>query len=407
MSSSTASRRLASRIDRVRLPERTDDRGTNLPDLADQLARVEADHTIEHDLTAASTTAFPPPPYFIKGVEDAVRRGLPAYTPLRGDLGVRRLLAERLREPFGSPVDPGTEMLLTTGTQLGLFAALSAVVEVGDEVMIADPEYLCDEPLARFMDARVRRIPFTRTGADATLDLEAVEAGFRAGAKVLLFSNPHNPTGSVMTAGTLNRLAEIVVEADGLVIADELYSRFVYDTARATHLRSIAPMRERCITLLGPSKTESASGFRIGVLVAPPDLVEAMTHVIEITTVRAPAYAQYALARWMEDDQEFISRRVAAYRRLRDITVARLAQVEGLEVTTPAATAWLFPSIAGLGRSEREVTEALITGGILVMPGSPFGPAGAGHLRMCFGQDEATWPAVLDRMCEIFDALRS
>jgi aspartate/methionine/tyrosine aminotransferase len=196
-----------------------------------------------------------------------------------------------------------------------------------------------------------------------------------------------------------------VVAADGWVVADEVYSRFVYD-GRATHLRAVPGMRERCVTALGPSKTESASGFRIGVLVAPPELVDAVTEVVEITTVRAPAYAQYALARWMDRDDEFVRGRVAAYRRLRDLTVARLSEVEGLGVGEPAATAWLFPSIAGLGRSEREVIEALIRRGVLVMPGSSFGPAGAGHVRMCFGQDEAGWPAVLDRMVDTFDGLR-
>lgn len=404
--SSTASQLFASRIEQVRLPDRSDDRGMPLPELDEHLARFAAAHRIEHDLTAASTAAFPPPDYFLAGVEDAVRRGRPGYTPLRGDLGVRNALAERLREPLGGPIDASAEMLLTTGTQLGLFSALSALVDNGDEVMLADPEYLCDEPLLRFLGARVRRVPFVGADAEMSLDLDAIQAGFRAGARVLVFSNPHNPTGAVMSAETLRRLAEIVVEADGWVVADELYSRFVYDTGAATHLCAIPPMRERCVTLLGPSKTESASGFRIGLLVAPPAVVDAVTKVIEITTVRAPSYAQYALERWMADDQEFITERVGAYRRLRDMTVARLAQVEGLETSAPAATAWLFPSIAGLGRGEREVVEALITAGILVMPGSLFGPAGAGHIRLCFGQDESSWPTVLDRMAETFDALR-
>lgn len=398
--------RTTRRIARLPIPERTGPHGLNRGQLEQRVRGAGAKAAIEHDLTSAHTGAFPPPPYFADGVVASVAAGRPGYTSLRGDAGVRRALAPRLSKMLGVPVDPDTEIALTAGTQAGLFAAMGALVERGDTILVADPEYLCDERVARFFDATVRRIPFTQLGEDASLDLDAIEAGLRDGARVLIFSNPHNPTGSVMSRASLERIAELAVRHDAWVIADELYGRFVYDGTPNVHLAALPGMAERCITALGPSKTESASGFRIGVMVGPAAAVDAITAVTEITNVRAPAYSQYALEQWLLDDEAFVRGYLDRYRALREITLAALAQVDGLVVHRPAATAWLFPDVGALGSDDLEATEALMRAGILVMPGGSFGPAGDTAVRMCFGQPEETWPAAAERIAEVFESLR-
>lgn len=394
------------RIARLPIPERTGPHGLNRGQLEQRVRGAGAKARIEHDLTSAHTGAFPPPPYFADGVVESVAAGRPGYTSLRGDGGVRAALAPRLSKMLGVPVDPETEIALTAGTQAGLFAAMGALVERGDTILVADPEYLCDERVARFFAATVERIPFAKLGEDASLDLDAIEAGFRDGARVLVFSNPHNPTGSVLSRASLERIAELAVEHDAWVIADELYGRFIYDGRPNVHLAALPGMAERCITALGPSKTESASGFRIGVMVGPAAAIDAITAVTEITNVRAPAYSQYALERWLDDDDAFVRGYLDRYRALREITIAGLAQVEGLIAPSPPATAWLFPDVGALGSNDLEATEALMHAGILVMPGGSFGPAGDTCVRMCFGQPEETWPAAVERIAEVFESLR-
>jgi aspartate/methionine/tyrosine aminotransferase len=394
------------RLERLAMPERAEPGGMLVGELEERLAAIRPKYTIEHDLTSAHTGAFPPPAYFAEGVARAVREGRPGYTPLRGDVAVRQALAPRLERMLGVPIDPVANMLLTAGTQAGLFSAMAALLQSGDTVLIADPEYLCHERVARFLGADVRYVPFVRLGEDAILDLDAVEQGFRDGARALIFSNPHNPTGSVMGPEALRQIAALAVQHDAWVIADELYARFVYDPAPLTHMASMPGMRERCVTALGPSKTESASGFRVGALIGPDALIRLAGNVMPIVHVRAPSYSQYALIDWLADDHDFIRGYVDRYRALRDITVERLAHVDGLTVATPAATAWLFPDISGLGRSELEVIEALMAEGILVYPGAYFGPAGGGCVRICFGQYEATWPDVVDRIGSVLDELR-
>jgi aspartate/methionine/tyrosine aminotransferase len=125
-----------------------------------------------------------------------------------------------------------------------------------------------------------------------------------------------------------------------------------------------------------------------------------------IVHVRAPSYSQYAMIDWLRDDHDLIRGYVERYRALRDVTIARLSQVEGLDFTTPAATSWLFPDVSRLGRNELEVIEALMAVGILVYPGAYFGPAGGGCVRLSFGQYESTWPGVVESIAEVLDGLR-
>jgi aspartate/methionine/tyrosine aminotransferase len=394
------------RVERLAMADRREPGGMLVSELERRYGELARRYAIEYDLTSAHTGAFPPPPYFLDGIARAVRDGRPGYTPLLGDVAVREALAERLGAMIGIELDGRANLMLTAGTQAGLFATMATLLQSGDTVLIADPEYLCDERTARFFGAEVRYVPFTRLGANASLDLDVIEQGLRDGARALLFSNPHNPTGSVMERATLERIAELVVAHDAWVIADELYARFVFGDAPLTHMASLPGMAERCVTAIGPSKTESASGFRVGVIVAPAELIRLAGQVLPNMHVRAPSYAQYALIDWLADDHELIRSYIGRYRALRDITVARLSAVDGLGVTEPAATSWLFPDLSGLGVGELEGAEALMAAGILTYPGCFFGPAGGGHLRLSFGHHEDTWPAVADRMAEVLDGLR-
>ena len=394
------------RVERLAMADRREPGGLLVSEVEQRYGELARGYEIEFDLTSAHTGAFPPPPYFLEGITRAVQDGRPGYTPLLGDVAVREALAERLGAMIGLELDARANLMLTAGTQAGLFATMSVLLQSGDTVLIADPEYLCDERTARFFGADVRYVPFARLGADASLDLDVLEQGLRDGARAVLFSNPHNPTGSVMERATLERIAALVIEYDAWVIADELYARFVFADEPPTHMASLPGMAERCVTAIGPSKTESASGFRVGVIVAPPELIRMAGQVLPNMHVRAPSYAQYALIDWLADDHEFIRDYVRRYRALRDITVSRLAAVEGLGVTEPAATSWLFPDLSGLGVSELEAAEALMAAGILVYPGCFFGPAGGGHVRLSFGHYEDTWPAVADRIAEVLDGLR-
>jgi len=166
-------------------------------------------------------------------------------------------------------------------------------------------------------------------------------------------------------------------------------------------------MAERTVTLLGPSKTESMSGYRVGVAVAPPAIIDRMEDVQSVTALRAPAYAQHTLARWLVDDVALVEERKREYQKLRDYTVTRLRQTGLIEVVPSGGTTYLFPRVVGVDASDQEVVLCLQDkAGVIVNPGYQSGPRGAGHFRVCFAQDLAQYERVLDRICEALGSMK-
>lgn len=357
-------------------------------------------------LTHADTTAFPPPPTAGARYAEALNDGMNPFVHFRGDTLVRETLAPKLSKFLGAEVDGETELAITAGTQNALFAVFSSVVSEGDRVMVSDPDYMTLAKTLKYLGAEVIPLearPEPGTGA-LKMSLADIESGFQSGARLLVFSNPCNPTGTVYDAEFVAGVARLVTEHDAYVVVDELYSRLVYDGAFA-HLAAQPGMRDRCITTVGTSKTESMSGFRVGCVIAPAPLIEVVQEVLEVTALRASSYAQRTLLDWLGPDDDFIADRVDQLRELRDLTVSRLGAVPGLEVASPGGTAYLFPRFTE-PVDDFDVAEALVReAGVLVYPGLAFGPYGAGGFRLCFAQDKQAMPELLDRVVKTLERL--
>jgi aspartate/methionine/tyrosine aminotransferase len=392
--------RTAPRIARVQLPEYRPLLGMSVGEGERELERLTrgAGRPLLN-LTYADTHRFPAPPWAIEQlVEAAAGRG-PSYTAYRGDGEVRAAVAGSVGAFLGFEVDPERELILTPGSQAALSTALLALVEEGDRVVLPDPDYISSERLVRLAGGAVNRISLLHAGASGRLDPEEVAAAVGRDTRAILFSNPNNPTGAVYDLATLEAVAEIARERDLFVIADELYSRLVYDGREFVHIAALEGMRERTITLLGPSKTESMSGFRLGVAVGPAATVTAMEDLLGLTVLRAPAYAQWALVPWLRDDQSFVAERIQEYQALRDATVSAFKPLDFAELDLPGGTAYAFPSVAALGISDQDVAAALIEeAGVIVNPGYQFGRRGIGSFRICFAQEEAVWDDALSRI---------
>lgn len=372
----------------------------SLRDLERELGRVAPPEQV-WDLTGADTHVFPPPEYAIEEMTRAATGGGVTYTPYRGDPGVRQAVAANLAAHFGVKADPAAELILTPGTQSGLFAALSALVDEDVTVILPDPDYLLTERMVRYLRGGITRVAmdFSRPAAP-TLDLDAVEDALRAGAKVFVFSNPNNPSGGVYDRATLEGLARLLVEYDARAIADELYCRLLYDGAEYTHLRELPGMAERTITLFGPSKTESLSGYRLGAAVAPAGLTDAMEDILCISAMRAPAYAQHVLARWLADDSALIRDRIADYQGLRDLAVGKLGAA-GFDVYVPQGTSYVFPRVSHGSPDDQRIATALRRAGVVINPGYQFGARGTGRIRICIAQDRTRLTEALDTVAAV------
>ena len=165
-------------------------------------------------------------------------------------------------------------------------------------------------------------------------------------------------------------------------------------------------MSDRCVTLLGPSKTESLSGFCLGVVVASPEIIARMENVLSVTAMRAPAYAQHILVPWLRDDHDWLNFRLKSFTKTRDATVMSLRRLPWLKVHPQEGTAYLWPDVSALELPPAAVAETLLTeASVLVSPGYQFGPGSAGHFRICYARDESIWEKALDNIVATLDKI--
>ena len=349
------------------------------------------------DTTHFDVTRFPPPDWALSAFVSAAESGAAAYTAYRGGPDVRGRCADAISALLEVDVDPERNLVLTTGTQGGLFAVLSALVDAGDRVALTDPEYLFAERILRFLGAEVVRIPLT-AGGEPGVDLQQLEDAAVRGIRLFLTSNPNNPTGTVYGDDTVKGISRLAAAHDFLVVVDELYCRLVYDETPFTHLAAEPEMDTRTVTLLGGSKTESLTGYRVGAVVADAEIIDAIEQVIAFSALRAPAYSQHVLTGWLHEDDDFVRERVRQLRIMQRHATARLRSVPGISVEPGAGTAYLWPDVSGLGLTSLDAGRLCYDAGVVVSPGYQFGPSGKTRFRMCFAQDEARLDAALDRI---------
>jgi aspartate/methionine/tyrosine aminotransferase len=384
------------------LPEYAPVYGATVLDLDRSVAAAESPEDLI-DLTHGDTRAFLPPDWALPGFDAGVRDNTEAYTAYRGSASLRDVLAPRLAALLGRPVDPHTDMIVTPGSQGGLFAALSALVGPGDVVALADPDYFMNERISRYLGATVERVA-PQMSVEGQLDFPASAVASIAAARprVVLLSNPNNPLGGVYSQPALAAVADQAQTAGSYVIVDQLYCRLVFDGTTYTHLSALPGMAERTVTLLGPSKTESMSGYRVGIAVGPPEVIDQMERVLSLASLRTAGYAQQVLRSWLVDDAKWLAERTAAHQEIRDYVVERLRAVPGVDVATPAGSSYVFPNCAaavgGCAGDDHALAIRLKQAGVLVSPGYQFGPAGRGHFRVNFSQSP-------DRVAHAFDRI--
>jgi len=341
------------------------------------------------DFSHGDVAAFPPPSEVVEAVTAAMNDGgRYAYSAYRGHQFIREQVAARLERFTGTTIDPNREIIVTPGTQGGLFLAMSSLIERGDKVAIVAPDYFANRKITQYLEATPVPVDLayrTASGEPARLDLDRLRAAFQEGARLLVFSNPNNPTGAVYTATDIEAIAALAAEFDAYVIADQLYSRQVFDQRPFTHLRSYTD--ERCTTLIGPSKTESVSGCRVGVAIAPPEITARMEQLQGIVSLRAAGYTQAALEPWMAETDGWIEQRIADHARIRDDLHTVFGESSHVATRLTEGGSYLFLDVpAARGRLDEFVNSLRSEAAVTVTRGLEFGDFPA-SVRLNFSQD--------------------
>lgn len=348
--------------------------------------------------TGTDTTRFPAPAWALDAFVRAAEGGGAAVTPFKGDERVRHRTAENVERVLGVAATGDSDLIITPGTQGALFCALMALISPGEKVALPDPDYLYTERMLAYLGADVDRIPVIDVGAGmATLDLARLRA---AQPRLIVLTHPNNPTGLVYTEETLDGIAAIASELDALIIADELYCRMVYAGVAFKPLSTRPGMASRTLTLLGPSKTESMTAYRLGVAVGPQEIVRRIEDLQICTSLRAPSYAQHLLSHWLVDDTDFVRTRLEEFQSLRDETVRAINHSGLMRCSDVGGTAYVFPALPA-DVDDHEFAVALKREvGLVVNPGYQFGGKGKNHIRLCFAQEPTAWRRSLDAMFE-------
>ena len=361
------------------------------------------------DFSHGDVDAFPPTPGSSEVWNDGFARGAQqAYTEYRGSAPIRERLAVRLGAFTGHPVDATNELIITPGTQGALFLALGATVTTGTRVAVVEPDYFANRKLVEFFGGERVPIPlrYKGTAAQNGPDLHAVEAAFSNGTTVLVFSTPNNPTGVVYSHAAITAIASLAARYGVTLIVDQLYSRLLYSGESYTHLRACERVPDDMITIMGPSKTESLSGFRLGVAFGSTKLIDRMERLQAIVSLRAAGYNQAALDTWFSEPDGWMAQRSREHEAVRDALLG-IFRSGGLETTTPQAGSYLFPEFPPLTVDSPSFVRLLRhQAGVTVTPGTEFGPGLNQSIRLNFSQDHAAAVAAAQRIVRMVEIYR-
>jgi aspartate/methionine/tyrosine aminotransferase len=357
------------------------------------------------DFSHGDVDAHPPSPgareAWLDGFEVGGKR---AYTEYRGDGDLRDLLADRLGAFTGQPIHPDRELILTPGTQGALFLAMAACVTWGTKVAVLEPDYFANRKMAVFLGGEVVPVPFVygetaeQSGQDHGPDLERLKIAFENGVEVLIYSTPNNPTGAVVSERATLEIGRLAAQYGVTVIVDQLYARMLYPEQTFTHLRAVDVRPEKIITVMGPSKTESLSGFRLGVAFGSPELIDRMEKLQAIVSLRAAGYSQSAVSTWFNEPDGWLNTRIENHRAIRDELLATFRAAQ-FSVSMTQAGSYIYPRLPRLSVPLATFTRLLrLQAGIVVTPGTEFAPVDTDRIRLNFSQNHMAAVAAAERI---------
>jgi len=349
---------------------------------------------------AAGQPDFVTPQHIREYAKKALDDGYTFYPPSPGLPELREAISKKVAEENGIDADPGSEIIVTVGGKQGVFSAILTLVDSGDEVIIADPSWVTYEPCVRLASGRIVPVPvhekngFRLTGEDI---LKAVTRK----TKLIIINSPNNPTGSVLRKEDLNEIAGVACEKDLFVLSDEIYEYLLYDGLNHCSIASLPGMKERTITVNGFSKAYSMTGWRLGYLVGPKEIVQHILAIHEHSVTGPSSFSQKAAAQAMTDprSKESVKTMVTEFEKRRTVIVDGLNKIRNISCVKPSGAFYAFANISKLGKSSMEIANLVLDKGLVAtVPGAAFGHRGEGFLRLSFANSTENIVEALKRM---------
>jgi len=319
------------------------------------------------------------------------------YTHNAGIEELREAIARKLARDNDFDVDPDSEVAVTVGAMEAVYFSLLATVNPGEEVVIPTPAWVNYFTMSGAVDFEPVEVPMAE-GTGFALDPDRIREAVTDDTRIIVLTSPNNPTGRVFDPEAAREVVEIAAENDAYVIADEVYERITYDTD-PTNVAAHADHFENVISVSAFSKTYAMTGWRVGWLAGPEPIVQSVRKLHQASTTCAPSISQHAAVEALEGPQEPIEEMLDAFSERRDYVVDRIADIDGVDAHPPEGGFYLFLDVRKLEGSSLDVAERLLTEyDVVTVPGSGFGDAGEGYLRLSFANSLDRLEAGFDRI---------
>jgi aspartate aminotransferase len=326
----------------------------------------------------------------------ALEQGYTHYGPPLGLPALREAIAADATTRKGFDVSP-EQVIVTPGAKPIMFYTLLALIEPDDEVIYPDPGFPIYESMTRFVGATPVPINL-REENQFRLDPDELRSLVTPRTRLIIFNSPQNPTGSLLTRADIEQIAAVAVEHDLMVLADEIYGRILYSGEHVS-IAALPGLADRTIVLDGFSKTYAMTGWRLGYAIAPTSLVQPFSKLIINSVSCTSSHSQMAAVEALNGPQDAVDAMVAEFRIRRDLIVKGLNAIEGIRCLEPEGAFYVFPNVAGTGRTGEELAHVLLNeGGVSVLAGTAFGQSGVDHVRISYANSQEKISEALRRI---------
>ncbi|MBR5580676.1 MAG: aminotransferase class I/II-fold pyridoxal phosphate-dependent enzyme [Treponema sp.] len=333
-----------------------------------------------------------------------LEKGHTSYTSNWGLLELRQEIARYLQR-YDLHYNPASEILITIGVSEAIDVVLRSILNPGDEIIICEPCYVSYQPLAALCDTKLVHLDTSVNGFYPTA--EQIKAAITPKTKALMLCSPSNPTGRMIPAAELEKIAQLVQEHQIWVLSDEVYCELVYDDNKHCSIASFPGMKDYTIVLNGFSKAFAMTGWRIGYLCCCKELMDQVYKLHQYSTICAPIMSQYGALEGLRSGWSEVERMRVSYQQRRNIMYKAFVEM-GLDVVEPEGAFYIFPNISSTGLTAEEFATRLIEEyQVAVVPGDVFGAGGAGYIRCCYATDINKIKIALERIAAMVKSLKS
>ncbi len=324
---------------------------------------------------------FPTPWHIREAAVDSIQKGKTYYTSNAGTPELRREISSYLSRKFEIDYDE-KQIITTVGGSEAIDIIIRSLVGEGDEVIVHEPNFVCYEPLVQLCGGKAVIIE-TKEENGFKVTPESLRNSITPRTKAVIMTYPNNPTGAIMNREDWEKIADILRDTNVVLISDEIYAELTYGTDHVSPA-SVADLYERTVTVGGFSKAFAMSGWRLGYIAAPREIIDAVFKIHQYAIMCAPTASQFAGIEALKHGEEDVKMMVAEYDRRRKILVSEFAKM-GISCYEPKGAFYVFPNIKQFGLTSEEFAEKLLFEyNCAVVPGSAFGKCGEGFVRISY-----------------------